>query len=112
MGTPRTIVRGNMSMKLSTSGDLVKSLFPTKDFSSLVRVVAEITQNVMDWAYSVSRVPDLRISTSAGPVEVYYVIINMITYTGAEPQDMTLKDPLELSVIDEMDDRETFKQIR
>ena len=64
MGTPATVVCGEMNMKLSTCGDLVKSLLPAKDFPSLVRVVAELTQNVMDWAYSVSQVPDIRLIVS------------------------------------------------
>ena len=52
MGRPRTVVNGKVDMHLSTTGDLVKSLMPSMDMPSLVKVLAELTQNVMDWAFS------------------------------------------------------------
>ena len=52
MGKPRTVVHGNMSMHISTDGELVRALMPSKDVASLVKVIAELTQNVMDWAFS------------------------------------------------------------
>ena len=50
MGRPHTVVCGNVSMHMSTSGQLVTALLPRKDGPSLCRVIAELTQNVMDWA--------------------------------------------------------------
>ena len=52
MGRPHTVVCGNVCMHMSTSGDLVKALLPRKDGASLCRVIAELTQNVMDWAFA------------------------------------------------------------
>ena len=51
VGRPNTIVNGKINMHISTQGELVKSLMPVKDHASLVRVLAELTQNVMDWAF-------------------------------------------------------------
>ena len=53
-------MNGKVGMHISTKGDLVKSLMPSMDMPSLVKVLAELTQNVMDWAFSVDnsyRVP-------------------------------------------------------
>ena len=51
MGRPQSIVCGNVCMHMSTCGQLVKALLPKKDMPSLIRVLAEVTQNVMDWAF-------------------------------------------------------------
>ena len=51
VGRPKTVVNGNINMHVSTNGELVKSLMPLKDQTSLVRVLAELTQNVLDWAF-------------------------------------------------------------
>ena len=51
MGKPKTIVHGDITMRLSTEGELVDSLMPRKDLQSLVRVFGEVSQNVMDWAF-------------------------------------------------------------
>ena len=60
MGRPRTFVNGKVNMHLSTTGDLVKSLMPSMDMPCLVKVLAELTQNVMDWAFSVDNSYRLR----------------------------------------------------
>ena len=52
MGQPRTVVNGIVPMHISTTGNLVQSLMPSRDKPSLVRVLAELTQNVMDWTFS------------------------------------------------------------
>ena len=63
MGKPKHVVCGDICMRLSTSGGLVDSLMPSKDNESLVRVLGELTQNVMDWAFGEAsyNVPKLRI---------------------------------------------------
>ena len=55
MGTPKSIVRGDICMRLSTERDLVSSLMPKKDLQSLVKAFGEVSQNVMDWTFEEAR---------------------------------------------------------
>ena len=52
MDRPHTVVCGNVCMHMSTTGQLVNALLPRKDRPSLCQVIAELTQNVMDWAFA------------------------------------------------------------
>ena len=65
-------------MRLSTSGVLVESLMPRKDSESLVRVLGELTQNVMDWAFgeAIFNVSETRITG------ITFVLVNTNHYNG------------------------------
>ena len=65
MGSPPKIVLGSVNMHLRTNGELVNCLLPRKDLQSLVKVIAELTQNVMDWCFTQSTVRHLK-TTSQG----------------------------------------------
>ena len=63
MGSPARIVFGSVNMHLRTDGDLVKALLPRKDVQSLVKVIAELTQNVMDWSLTHGAIRHLKTTT-------------------------------------------------
>ena len=80
MGKPKTVVFGNISMRLSTCGGFVEALMPKKDLESLVRVLGEVTQNVMDWCFEESVLPLKAISTSPSKLTFFMVICSVVAH--------------------------------
>ena len=54
-GNPKTVILGDLCTNISTNGDFVKSLLPSNVTYRFTTVIAEVTQNLVDWTHDFRR---------------------------------------------------------
>ena len=101
MGKPKHVVLGNISMRLSTSGVLVDSLMPRKDNESLVRVLGELTQNVMDWAFGEAIVHSSEPTRTGINFNLKFKLVYVTSFSDNNDNQLSPMNPAELDEMDE-----------